>query len=282
MPSLRDIHNQHSRYQDAMVQAFEQHLREMVLRVQGQVLAELQGKLSITDGLIEQTSGNLRVLRNLNNLFVQEMDAAGFPQLLESFVREFPGQLPYLQQVLDFLNSETDLDIPVLAKPIEWTVQDKNVLNSLQANTVSGLETAVEISAGLAMQRAMLSVGGLKFSDLVESLTQKFETSVGQARSMADTAMSTFYRTAQDRAFQQIQKGQKAELKYRYSGPEDKLTRPFCEHLLEVDKSYTREQIERMHNGQLPNVFLTAGGWNCRHQWIVDTASLEEKARQAA
>jgi hypothetical protein len=41
-----------------------------------------------------------------------------------------------------------------------------------------------------------------------------------------------------------------------------------------MGKGYTREEIDRMDNGQLPNVFRTGGGWNRRHQWIIDTGSL--------
>ena len=89
--------------------------------------------------------------------------------------------------------------------------------------------------------------------------------------------MSTWYRTATDRAFQIIEEDLPAqEIRYEYSGLDDKLTRPFCEHLLEVGKAYTRAEIEKMDNGQLPNVFLTGGGWNCRHQWILDTSSFIE------
>jgi hypothetical protein len=45
----------------------------------------------------------------------------------------------------------------------------------------------------------------------------------------------------------------------------DALVRPFCrEHLGRV---YTRDEIAELDNGQLPNVLLTGGGYNCRHVW---------------
>jgi len=73
--------------------------------------------------------------------------------------------------------------------------------------------------------------------------------------------MSTWYRTATDRAFQIIEKDLPAqEIWYECSGPDDKLTRPFCEHPLDANKTYTRAEIEKMDNGQLPNVFLTGAG----------------------
>jgi hypothetical protein len=83
---------------------------------------------------------------------------------------------------------------------------------------------------------------------------------IAKARTIADTSMSTFYRTATDQAFQAIEADlPQQEIRYRYSGPDDKLTRPFCDQLIKAGKSYTREEISRMSNGQLPNVFLTGG-----------------------
>ncbi|MFG0245749.1 MAG: hypothetical protein ACF8MF_06845 [Phycisphaerales bacterium JB052] len=55
---------------------------------------------------------------------------------------------------------------------------------------------------------------------------------------------------------------------FRYSGPADSVTRPFCSKL--VNKVFTRQQIEKMDNGQSGNaadVFIAAGGYNCRHHW---------------
>jgi hypothetical protein len=50
-----------------------------------------------------------------------------------------------------------------------------------------------------------------------------------------------------------------------YVGPVDERLRPFCRG--HVGKVYTRAQIDALDNGQLPNTFLTGGGWNCRHVW---------------
>lgn len=263
-----------------MLATFEEELRLLVLKAQSRVLAQLQRTLSITDGMIDQTPGNMRLMRNLNNLFIRELQRGGLDALLETFVGEFKGSLPYLTEILKDLSSQMQrpLELGKLGK------QDFAVLSSFQANTVSGLETVMEAAAGQAMQRGLFVVGGLKFGDLVQSLTTKFEASIGNARSLADTAMSTFYRTATDRVFQTIQSEQEEELKYRYSGPDDKLTRPFCRHLVEGDGSYTRAQIDRMNNHQFPvgSVFFTGGGWNCRHSWLMDVRALESSLTSAA
>ena len=61
------------------------------------------------------------------------------------------------------------------------------------------------------------------------------------------------------------------------------MTRPFCERLLKSDRTYTREEIDRMNNGQIPNVFVTCGGFSCRHQWVLSAlAPAKEEAPEAA
>lgn len=52
---------------------------------------------------------------------------------------------------------------------------------------------------------------------------------------------------------------------FQYIGPDDSANRPFCDR--HVDKVYTREEIDALDNGQTSNVFLTGGGFRCRHHW---------------
>ena len=53
---------------------------------------------------------------------------------------------------------------------------------------------------------------------------------------------------------------------YAFLGPDDNVTRPFCQALL--DKRFTIEQIDQLDNGQIPDVFNSRGGWSCRHSWL--------------
>ncbi len=54
--------------------------------------------------------------------------------------------------------------------------------------------------------------------------------------------------------------------KYMYWGPDDKLTRPFCDqHLGEV---HTIEEWKKIDNGQNGSAATHAGGWNCRHRLV--------------
>lgn len=52
---------------------------------------------------------------------------------------------------------------------------------------------------------------------------------------------------------------------YVYLGPDDMSNRPFC-NALEF-KWLTMAEIQQLDNGQLPDAYLTRGGYNCRHGW---------------
>lgn len=61
-----------------------------------------------------------------------------------------------------------------------------------------------------------------------------------------------------------------------YIGPDDKITRDFCQSVLSGDVDgleprdvpiYTTEEIQGMDNLQDLPVSTSGGGWNCRHHW---------------
>lgn len=279
MPSLQDIHDRQERHYNAMLVAFEDHLREIIGRAQSATLDRLLKKLTVTGGAIEQTAANIRTLRRLNDIFMREMNRAGYERLVNAFVNGFPQQLPFLQETLAVISEQLKEPLP----PVDFTAKDLKVFSAVRANSVVALEGVIQSGATTAMTQALFSIGGLKFSELVSTLQQKFDTTLARATTLADTAQATFYRTALDRAYQIIEKDAPAiPQTYRYSGPEDSRNRPFCHRLLTADKGYSREEIERMDNHQLPNVFLTAGGWNCRHQWILDTRAILARMKAAA
>jgi hypothetical protein len=76
-----------------------------------------------------------------------------------------------------------------------------------------------------------------------------------------DTNVSIF-----GRQVEALSAGDAPETRFAYLGPVDEKTRDFC--LERVGKVFTREEIDAMDNEQLDNVFLTGGGYNCRHVWM--------------
>jgi len=70
----------------------------------------------------------------------------------------------------------------------------------------------------------------------------------------------------------------KYEVRYKYQGPNDSKNRAFCKALLNLNKLYTRDEINKISNRVGRNVWTKRGGWYtkpgtdihlpyCRHQW---------------
>jgi hypothetical protein len=97
------------------------------------------------------------------------------------------------------------------------------------------------------------------YTDLLEDLSDAIDVQLSEARTLYDTQVNVFGRQVE--ALKST-----PEDVYAYMGPADVKLRPFCrEH---VGKVYTKAQIDALDNGQLPNVFLTGGGYNCRHMFV--------------
>jgi len=265
VPDLQDIQAQHDRYIDSLIANFERELDAIVAGAMARTQARLQDTLSVTDGAIDRTAGNSRALRQLDRIILQEMDRGGFQQALDELVVQFPGQLPFFQQVLDTLSASMDTPLP----PIDWGPRDIQVFGAQAAVARDGIEAVMESIAGRVKNRVILSIGGSKFADLVTTLAESVQRGLPEVAGLAETATSTYYRVIADRGYQMIEAETPGKLKYRYYGPFDSLTRPFCQRLLRGGKSYTRAQIDQMSNGQIPNVFISGGGWRCRHQWVI-------------
>lgn len=281
MSKLSEIFARHGKYQDAMVSAFTEHLHAIVLQAQASVTGALQKKLSIKEGVIENTPGNARTLRQVGKLLQKALDAHGYQRLVSAFTTEFPGQLPFLNEIVDWLGEQTVTPFP----PINFTAQNLNVLGAVASNATTSLMAVMDNAASVAMTRGLFSIGGLQFSDLIETIADKLNNSIPQATTVADTSMSVFMRTATDERFKAMTRDQPGfVMRYKYAGPDDKVTRPFCHAVLAATRkeAFTREDIDGLDNGQLPNVWITGGGWNCRHIWLVDISAFATSALKKA
>ncbi len=99
-------------------------------------------------------------------------------------------------------------------------------------------------------------------NDILDDLFEAIDEDVGALHTLFDTQVSMFGRQVEALATADLP----ADQPFLYVGPNDKRNRPFCrEHVGQV---LTRDRIEALDNGQLPNPFVTGGGYNCRHSWL--------------
>ena len=277
MPRLNDIINEHEDEIDAIVAEFMRRLESMVQGAVEVVLEQLAGELGLSGGVIEATSQNQRILNSVDKRFVQALDAQGYQQMLENYVQSFNGQFVWFDKVLETINADLKFKLP----PTKLTRGQMAQLEAYQVSAKDVIDGAVKRVATNVKQQAILSVGGTNVKQLTKSISQSFNKPMAEAQNLAETSISTFYRTITDKGFQLIEEDlPEYEIRYNYEGPLDKLTRPFCtklERQSREGKTWTRKQINKMNNGQLPNVFTTCGGYRCRHQWVISAEGLKEQ-----
>ena len=267
--SLPQIQQRHDAYINSLISDFERELNGVIASALARTQAELHDRLSLTDGVIDRSVANSRVLRQFDQMFLDALDRAGYEHLLTELVNRFPGQLQFFQETLKTLGAATKNGLP----DIEFGPRDLQVFASQGLQAKDGLNAVMESVAASAKNRILMSVGGMKFADLAVSLADLMHRALPEAVGLAETATSTYYRIMADRGYQLIEADlPEMEIRYAYHGPLDILNRPFCFRLMAqtaAGKSWTRAQIDAMDNGQIPNVFISCGGWRCRHQWTI-------------
>lgn len=155
-------------------------------------------------------------------------------------------------------------------------------MDSLLARVAAGERALLgdEDSAGDAARRARAQ------RLLNESLAKHIASAINplqQAMLTGDAALEdevrralSATRSAVDRAIQEttllhareVHAARAEELgadRFIYLGPADSRNRPFCAG--KVGKTFTREEIAQLDNGQGLDVMTRCGGWGCRHHW---------------
>lgn len=264
-----EIVDRHVKWVDNIVGNFEGELKGVVHAAQAKVLGYLQENLAIENGQMLPTAGNRAVLRRVGAKFIEAMSAAGYSELVDSFAKTFSGNFSFFDQSLQVLADQGIIKSPNLS----FAAGEQAALRSQLISLVGGFESVVDGIAARAVQKALLGVGALKFSDLVELLSNTFGKTLAEATTLGTTAQTMFYRQITANGFAVIESDESGTVYYRLVGPIDKLIRPWClkYETSTVDSPLTRPQIEALNNGQLPNPFITCGGYNCRHQWVLDS-----------
>lgn len=98
-------------------------------------------------------------------------------------------------------------------------------------------------------------------SEILAELAATLDKSRAQVQTLFDTQTTILGRQIEASATQDLGEDQP----YLYVGPIDAVIRDFC--LERVGQVFSRKAIDDMDNGQIPNVYLSGGGFQCRHVW---------------
>ncbi len=102
--------------------------------------------------------------------------------------------------------------------------------------------------------------GKVKTVEVIDGLRAKMDTDMKRyARTQVETTMQTMDQVT----INAITADLGLDV-FIYAGPDDIIARPFCHAM--VNRAFPTEAIAHSSNGQIPNVMISRGGWNCRHR----------------
>jgi hypothetical protein len=254
--------------QDAAVADYEANLR----RVWGLVTRQLRRLLrewDNEDGRLVTTAANLgRVIALRDTLRAAFLDA-GYDDIA----------LAAVDDPLDALAQQVLRSSRIANRAARFSPVSIEAIAAWKELRLADLLDLAEDAARAVQTSALDGVLGIRPVDrLIDDVAEVLEDNAARARTVYDTAVSTFTRQIE----QLTSDGTPDEL-FIYVGPTDSKVRPFCRRW--VGRVRSRAQIDELDNGSLPNVFLSGGGYNCRHVWkrvsVLD-AELRELAETGA
>lgn len=281
MPTMKELLQWQSDHIDSVLSEFTIKLDKVFQAASRDLFKELRDKLRVNaGGKIAATASNQRTIARLDTRFNELIEEHGYSATLDRFTATFNGQFQWFTKVIEHINNE-----------LVWPIQEPNFTKAdfaefevMKLNTQELLRSVVERVSARARTKVMLSTGGMTPTQLTDHLSRTLGTSIAESQNLAETSISSFYRAITDRGYQLIEQDLPGfEIRYNYEGPLDKLTRPFCtkvEKLSRRGQTWTRAEIDKMNNGQIPNVFVSGGGYRCRHQWVISTKVLKEQQQK--
>ena len=116
---------------------------------------------------------------------------------------------------------------------------------------------------GLKVEVEALITSPKSFDLSAKILSAKSNHTVAQAKTLINTAMASVQRDVHQEALRSMPDAKPMAV---YMGPDDAVTRPFCDVL--VGKAVKAEYFPKLKNNQKgASSFATnGGGWNCRHR----------------
>lgn len=226
---------------DAQIAAFTARLDSFLFKHLSKVLKPVE----------QNPQDQAEAFKVLGSLF-SSLKELGLKEELKAIERIYSAQIKHVREEFEKLGVRqvfSDVDVNIIGSLIDFDTAA--VANKINAYTDD---------VGSTMMRSVIAGESPDFI----SIHEKFGKTLGrQIETETQTLLAGFSRSVT------VGKGKDLGFDlWLYVGPDDKVTRPFCDHLLQDDPPiYTTEEIQGMDNEQGLPVFEYGGGYNCRHDW---------------
>jgi ADP-ribose pyrophosphatase YjhB (NUDIX family) len=227
-------------------------------------LAKLAGQLDTDSGKLVRSQFNLEFAVNSFDQMIAALEEAGYGDSVEHYLEMYG---PVVEKVREAFK--------VQALPAPFTkVMRQGV--ELARETDRAWFAAIGSSAMREIQRSLTQAVIIErdYSTFVRDLRERV-TGTDKKGSSLKRYASTFAGTAVSQFDAEVTGaiGDEAGIEYyKYSGPVDMVTRPWCSARLKNNKPLTRDEIEALTKSRTNTTgegnFIGRGGWNCRHMWV--------------
>jgi hypothetical protein len=196
----------------------------------------------------------------------ERLTAQQLYHLLQAQIPDQLGRLGYAQLVRDTTRQYLD-SITAVQEQLDSTGLARELTHEEQANVRTMQQVDHDRLLLLGTIAATSVIGGLVLARITEQPKNQVKPIIekpllafcGSAGQMVATGLYTAERYSSWQMFSGVVG------RFLYTGPADPKNRAFC--MQHVGKTYTKEQILNMSNDQGTVVWLTCGGYKCRHRW---------------
>lgn len=274
---LRSIVRERDAYTDAQVEALESALLDLYERVGARLAAALGGEPAgdtpieaLLAGLTETQAIEAAILSTTLRDIATLLDDAGLGDIRDQWFRGYGRLAEFSEDALDAAGVPVGsriLDDEAVRATIGrmMDAQDEALFGGVDASDEGVTGAAVRPTAQRMVDALRANATLMSPQELAAQIVETESLRVDHAATEARTRMAEFDRYVQEEGVRLADPDDNLLLRV-YVGPDDRITRPFCDVL--VGKAFTVADFRRANNGQIGHPLTHGGGYNCRHHLI--------------
>jgi len=276
-PDLRRLLNASHKLQDRTVADFE----DLSFALAENVGRRLAASLGVDPDLIyppDGSDGRLVGRTNFERLIQSVTDADAVKAVvsaadledIEDFIAQ-SGSLAAREKISEAVTrlagmaEQSLVSQGIAAQGALDTVGAEALIGSYITNTLDeSLRTTIDRAAAVRIRQGILTnLGEIPTAEVAQRIADEQEQSIGRATTEARTQLAEADRFVNETTRRSIDP-EGEQFLMAYIGPDDRITRPFCDAL--VNKAFKLTDFNKLRNGQTAtHPRISGGGYNCRH-----------------
>lgn len=234
----------------AKVDAFASQISDAVDKVISDTASHIVRTIQVSNGVVEDTLGNLIELRLSHDVFRRALSRSEFYNSVVIFCSELKREIDEFEALMEPAIRELNL-------PRFEVTQQAGTILSTQAGAVVSVMDVVAVTVGQDIRRFESRLfGGVSIDSIVSGISDIIRN-LTKVVPIAKDQLMIFFRLSGWLWYRELR-----PLNYAYVGSAQS-SREFCRSL--SNRLTTFDEIIALNNGQVPGVQFNGGGHNCMH-----------------